>query len=172
MLVWTMKACSIILFNNSLFAKNFFKVISHTFLHNVLHNFQGKALLRFCMISQINLVMSLLKRCLTFPCFWQEITTLFNSINQTQLHHMVFVILLFGCLKPSIVLRRIVKKTSFISLASLASDTKCLNGITNVLRIKVKRVHSFVSRYKKTNYCHLMQYWHWNTHRTRRNLLV
>ena len=103
MLLQTMKACSIILFNNSLFAKNFFKVISHTFLHNVLHNFQGKALLRFCMISQINLVMSLLKRCLTFPCpcFLQEITTLFNSINQTQLHHMVFVILLFGCLKPS-----------------------------------------------------------------------
>ena len=69
-----------------------------------------------------------------------------------------FVILLL-----SIVLRLIVKKTSFISLASLASDTKCLNGITNVLRIKVKRVHSFVSRCKKTNYCHLMQYWHWNT---------
>ena len=102
-----MKACSIILFNNSLFAKNFFKVISHTFLSDVLHNFQGEALLRFSVISQINLIMSLLKRCLTFPCpcFWQEITTLVQS--NFQLIKIFFVtcfeivVIFFGYLKLS-----------------------------------------------------------------------
>ena len=144
-----MKACSIILFNNSLFAKNFFKVISHTFLLDLLHNFQGKALLRFCVISQINFIMLLLKICLTFscPCFWQEITTLLNSINQNQLHHMFPKLLSFyslDILSRPIVLPRIVKKTSFISLASLASDNKW--RITNALRLTVKGIHSFVFR--------------------------
>ena len=45
--IQTMKACSIILFNNSLFAKNFFTVISHTFFSDMLHNFWSEALLRF-----------------------------------------------------------------------------------------------------------------------------
>lgn len=31
-----------------------------------------------------------------------------------------------------------------------------------MFRLKLKGIHSFVS-VKKTNYCHLMQCWHWNT---------